>query len=116
MEPQSREAKVLLFLDSGATGAILSSEWVKNAQVPWVRRKEPTPILDAGGNHIPGSGLHYTPIVVMYIGDHMNKMRFEVTDMQARKVNGYLPIAETHILLTELSVSELVRHFQQDNS
>ena len=37
----------LLLLDSGATGAVLSSDWVKNAQVLCVRRKEPTPILDA---------------------------------------------------------------------
>ena len=79
-------------LDSGAAGAVLSSNWVKNAEVPCVRRKEPTPILDASGNHIPGSGLHYTTMVDMYIGDHMNKMRFEVADMPAGKVNGYLPM------------------------
>jgi len=28
----------------------------------------------------------------MYIGDHKNKMRFEVADMPAGKVNGYLPM------------------------
>ena len=27
------------------------------------------------------------------IGDHMNKMRFEVADMPAGKVNGYLPMS-----------------------
>jgi len=85
--------KALLLLDSGATGAVLSSDWVKNAQVPFVRRKEPTPIFDASGNHIPSSGLHYTTTVDMYIGDHMNKMRFEVADMPAGKVDGYLPVS-----------------------
>ena len=73
-------------LDSGATGAVLSSDWVKNAQVPCICRKEPTPILDASGNHIPSSGLHCTTTEDMYIGDHMNKMRFEVADMLAGKV------------------------------
>jgi len=29
----------------------------------------------------------------MYIGDHMNQMRFEVADMPAGKVNGYLPMS-----------------------
>ena len=29
----------------------------------------------------------------MYIGDHMNKMRFEVAEMPAGKVNGYLPMS-----------------------
>jgi len=29
----------------------------------------------------------------MYIVDHMNKMIFEVTDMPAAKVNGYLPMS-----------------------
>jgi len=85
--------EALLLLDSGSTGAVLSSDWVKNAHVPCVRRKELTPILDASGNHIPGSGLHYTTTVDMYIGDHMNKMRFEVADMPAGKVNGYLPMS-----------------------
>jgi len=80
--------EALLLLDSGATGAVLSSDWVKNAQVPFVRWKDQTPILDASGNHIPGSGLHYTTTVNMYIGDHINKMRFEVADMLAGKVDG----------------------------
>jgi len=84
--------EALLLLYSGATGAVLSSDWVNNAQVHCVRWKEPTPILDTSGNHIPGSGLHYTTMVDMYIGDHMNKMRFEVADMLAGKVNGYLPM------------------------
>jgi len=84
--------EALLLLDSGATGAVLGSDWVKNAQVPCVRPTEPTPILNASGNHIPGSGLHYTTTVDMYIGYHMNKMRFEVADMPAGKVNGYLPM------------------------
>jgi len=57
----------LLLLDIGATGAVLSSDWVNDAQVPCVRRKDPTPITDASGNHIPGSGLHYTTTVDMYI-------------------------------------------------
>jgi len=84
--------EALLLLDSGATGAVLSSDWIKNAQVPCVGRKEPTPILDASGNHVYGSGLQYTTMVAMYIGDQMNKMRFEVADMPAGKVNGYLPM------------------------
>ena len=42
--------QALLLLDSGATGAVLSSDWVKEAQVPCVRRKDPTPITDASGN------------------------------------------------------------------
>jgi len=71
---------------------VLSSDWVKNAQIPCVCQKEPTPILDGSGNHIPGSGLHYTTTVDMYIGDYKNKMRFEVADMPAGKENGYLPI------------------------
>jgi len=90
-ERLSREA--LLLLDSGATGAVLSSDWVKDAQVPCVRRKDLTPITDASGNHIPGSGLHYTTTVDMYIGDHTNKMRFEVAYMPVGKVNPYLPIS-----------------------
>ena len=80
-------------MDSGATGAVLSSDWVKDTQVPCVHRKHPTPITDASGNHIPGLGLHYTTTVDMYIGDHMNKMRFEVAHMLARKVNSYLPMS-----------------------
>jgi len=55
--------EALLLLDSGATEAVLSSDWVKQAQVSYVRRKNPTPITDASTNHIPGSGLHSTSIV-----------------------------------------------------
>jgi len=82
-----------LLLDSGATGAVISSNWVKNAQIACVRRKDPTPILDACGNHIPGSGLHYTTTFDMYMGDHMNKMLFEVADIPAGKVNSYPPMS-----------------------
>jgi len=85
--------EALLLLDSGATAAVLSSDWVKDAQGPGVRRKDPTPITDASRNHLTGSGLHYPTTVDMYIGDHMNKIRFDVTDMPAGKVNGYLPMS-----------------------
>jgi len=84
--------EALLLLDSGACGGVLSSDWVNNTQVLCVRRKEPTSILDASGNYIPGSGLHYTTTVDKYIGYHMNKMRFEVADMPAGKVKAYLPM------------------------
>jgi len=90
---QRLSGEALLLLDSGASGAVLSSDWVKSAQVPCAHRKEPTSILDASGNHIPGSGLHYTTTVDMYIWDHMNKKRFEVADMPAGKVNGHLPMS-----------------------
>jgi len=66
--------EALLLLDSGATGAVLSSNWIKDAQIPCGHWKDPTPIIDASGNHILGSGLHYTTTVDMYIGDHMNIM------------------------------------------
>ena len=46
--------EALLLLDSGATGAVLSSDWVKDTQVPCLRQKDPTPITDASGNYIPG--------------------------------------------------------------
>ena len=80
-------------LDSGATGAVLSSAWVSNAQLPCMRRETPTPISDASGNHIPGSGLHYTRTVDMSTGDHTNKMRFELADMPLGHLDGYLPMA-----------------------
>ena len=80
-------------LDSGATGTVLSSTWVKNAQLPCIRRENPTPISDTSGNHIPGSGTHYTKTVDMSIGNHMNKMRFEVADMPTGHLDGYLPMA-----------------------
>jgi len=85
--------EALLLLDSGASGAVLRCDWVMNTQVPCVRQKEPTRILDASGNHMPYSGLHYTSAVDMYMGDNMNKMRFEVADMLAAKVNGYLSMS-----------------------
>ena len=85
--------EALLLLDSGATGAVLSSTWVRNAQLPCVRRENPTPISDASGNHIPGSGQHYTKTTDMYIGEHMNKMRFELADMPTGRIDGYLPMS-----------------------
>ena len=90
-ERQSNEA--LLVLDSGATGAVLSSTWVKNAQLPCICRENPTPIFDASGNYIPRSGTHYTKTVDMSIGNHMNKIRFEVADMPLGHLDGYLPMA-----------------------
>ena len=90
---QRLSGEALLLVDSGATWAVFSSDWVKNAQVPCGRRKEPTPILDDSRNHIPGSGLHYTTTVDMYIGANLNKMRFEVADRPAGKVNRYLPMS-----------------------
>ena len=57
--------KATLLLDSGATGPVLSSRWVKETQMPCVRREVALPISDASGNHIPGSGLHYTKEVKM---------------------------------------------------
>ena len=65
---------------------------VSNAQLPCIRRETPPPISDASGNHIPGSGLHYTKTVDMSIGDHTNKMRFELADMPSGHLDGYLPM------------------------
>jgi len=58
-----------------------------------VCRETPTPISDASGNHIHGSGLHHTKTVDMSIGDHTNKMRFELADMPAGHLDSYLPMA-----------------------
>ena len=80
-------------LDSGATGAVFSSAWVSNAQLPCICRETLTPISDASGNHIPASGLPYTKTVDMSIGDHTNKMRFELADMPPGHVDGYLLMA-----------------------
>ena len=78
---KKRSEEALLLLDSGTTGGVLSRAWVSDAQLPCIRRETPTPISDARGNQIPGSGLHYTKTVDMSIGDHTNKMRFELADM-----------------------------------
>jgi len=88
---QSHEA--LLLFDSGATGTVLTSPWVSNAQLPCIRRETPTPISDASGNHIPGSCLHYTKTVDMSRGDDTNKMRFELADMLSGHRDSYLPMA-----------------------
>ena len=74
-------AEATLLLDSGATGPVLNSSWVKETQMPCVRRKVALPISDASGNHIPGSGLHYTKEVKMRIGDHVNNMMFELAEI-----------------------------------
>ena len=92
-EKQRRSSEALLLLDGGATGAVLSNEWVKRTQVPCIRREVPTLIADASGNHIPGSGQHYTRTLRMKIGDHINEMRFELADMPDTKVDGYLPMS-----------------------
>ena len=88
---QSEEA--VLLLDSGATGAVLNSAWVSYAGRPCIRRESPTPISDPSGNHIPGSGLHYTRTVDMSIGDYTNKMRFELADMPPGHLDGNLLMA-----------------------
>ena len=85
--------EALLLLDSGATGAVLSSAWVSNAQRPCTRRETPIPIFEASGNHIPGSGFQYTKTVDMSIADHTNKIRFEHADMPPGHLDGYLPMA-----------------------
>jgi len=83
----------LLLLDSGATGAVLRSAWVSNAQLPCIPQETPTPISNASGNHIPGSGLDYIKTVDISIGDHTNKMRFELADIAPGHLDGYLPMA-----------------------
>ena len=84
---------VVLLLDSGATGPVLSTNWAKEAQVPCVRRKVACPITDASGNNLPGSGRWYTRPLKMIIGDHENEMNFEVADMPEGKIDGYLPMS-----------------------
>ena len=90
-ERQSENA--LLFLDSGAMGGVLSRGWVSNAKLPCIHRKTPTPISDPSGNHISGSGLHYTKTVDMSMEHHTNKIRFELGDMPPGHLDGYLPMA-----------------------
>src|SRR5437588_8875856 len=76
-EAKKTMAEATLLLDSGATGPVLSSCWVKETQMPSVRCKVVLLISDVSGNHMPGSGLHYTKEVKMRIADHVNNMRFE---------------------------------------
>ena len=61
--------------------------------MPCLRRETPTPIAHASGNHIPGSGQHYTRTLQIKIGDHLNEMRFELAYMPDTRVNGYLPMS-----------------------
>jgi len=87
---KKQSEKALVLWDSGATGAVLSSAWVSNAQLPCIRQETLIPISDASGNHIPGLVLHYMKTVEMSIGDHTNKMRFELAVMPAGHVDGDL--------------------------
>jgi len=89
---QRHSSKALLILDSSTTGTVLSSSWVKEVQLPCIRRENPTPIADASGNHIRGSGNHDTKTVRMWIGEHVNDMRFELADMPDTKIDDYLPM------------------------
>ena len=61
--------------------------------MPCLRRETLTPIADTSGNHIPGSGQHYTCTLRMIIGDHGKQMRFEVAEMPDTKVDGYLSMS-----------------------
>ena len=80
-------------LDSGATGAVLSSVWVDEGLLRCLGRETPRPISDASGNHIHGSGLHSPKTVDMSIGNHTNKMRFELADLPPGHLDSYLPMA-----------------------
>jgi len=85
-------AEATLLLDSGASGPVLSSRWVKRTQMPCVRHKGALPISDMSGNYIP-RGLHYTKEVKMCIRDHVNSMRFELAEMQDTKIDAHLPMS-----------------------
>jgi len=65
---QNITAEASLLLDSGATGPVLSRDWVRQTQLPSVRRKVPASIADASGNNIPASGVHYTKTVRRKMG------------------------------------------------
>jgi len=80
-------------LDRGAIGAVLSNTWVRNTQLPYIRRETSPPISDASENHIAASGLHYSKTVDIPIGDHTNNMRFELADMSPGHLDGYFPMA-----------------------
>ena len=88
-----QSAEALLCLDSGARGAVLSSSWVSNTQLPYICRETLSPISEASGHHIPASGLHYTKTIDMTIGDHINKTRFDLADMLPEYLDGYLPMS-----------------------
>src|SRR4051812_47989376 len=93
-----KQAEANLMLDSGATGPVLSTRWVQKHQIPCTKRKHPEPITDASGNHIPGTGTHFTHTIQLTIGNHQDSMRFELAELADPHIDGYLPMSwlETH--------------------
>ena len=89
-EARSTEAKLLV--DSGATGPIMSKQFVAENRLPKSERKTPIRITNANGDEIPGAGRYIVPNLGMAIQEHQEEMAWEVGTIE-QGVDGYLPVS-----------------------
>jgi len=95
VEGEIKTATALLLLDSGATGPVLASHFIKKHKIPLERKLHKVQMLAANGGQIEG-GTHHTTSLGVWIGNHVSDMKFEalgIPDEGSRNLVGYLPMS-----------------------
>ena len=92
---ETRSAKALLLLDSGATGPVLAQSFIDKHKNPLERKAHRTHMIAANGACIKG-GTHHTGMLSVWIGKHASDMKFEALGIPSDDPNrhvGYLPMS-----------------------
>jgi hypothetical protein len=96
---QTREGQksvtAVLLLDSGATGPVLSQQFVDNNQIPVGEKAERLLVEAATGENIGGGTHHKIPLDI-HIGIHVSDIKFEVLNVPCGKKDiyvGFLPMS-----------------------
>ena len=95
MGNKMKSVTALLLLDSGATGPVLASHFIKKHGIPLEEKRQRMQMIAANGEQIDG-GTHHTKTVGMWIGKHVSNMKFEalgIPDEGSRMHVGYLPMS-----------------------
>jgi len=85
------ETAVNPLFDSGATGPILSQQFVTDSPLMAKQRVRPVTVTTATGETIEDAGTYYIPLTTLKLKNHKEKMSWEVGKIESG-IDGYPPV------------------------
>jgi hypothetical protein len=90
------EISARVMIDSGAAGNFMDPRYVSTGRVPTVRKDQVTPLVGLNGEKLSKGITHHTEWIDMVIGNHMESICFDITDLGGYEVVLGVPWLRQH--------------------
>ncbi|OQE16980.1 hypothetical protein PENSTE_c022G07598 [Penicillium steckii] len=79
--PSGKFIKALVMIDSGAAGNFMSPQFSKDHRIPTIEKEQATPLVGLNDEPLSTGITHHTDWIPMVIGNHLEHICFDITQL-----------------------------------